>query len=141
MVVKIKAKKEIEFNAKTLKVSAGVRYWEDAEIDGVEDTKGTLTPCRVDDYWCPEIDIDTGVITNWQQGKTADIHFKICDDGKYEVVDDAGVVQLSINGYVPGTMSPKDSGDGDYIIMDVDANGKIDKWNFDVSDFFPEDDE
>lgn len=69
MKAKIKIEKEVEL--KTLSVKAGVRYWEDAEVNGVEDTDGTLIPCRNGDDWCPEIDIETGRILNWEQGKTA----------------------------------------------------------------------
>ena len=29
----------------------------------------------------------------------------------------------------------KEAPDGDYIVMDIDENGKIDKWNFDIDDF------
>ena len=32
-----------------IEVSAGVRYWEDATINGATDTDGTLTPMRKGD--------------------------------------------------------------------------------------------
>ena len=34
-----------------IEVSAEVRYWEDATINGTEDTDGTLTPLRKDACW------------------------------------------------------------------------------------------
>lgn len=132
---------EVCFNAKTVKVDAGVRYWEDATINGVEDVDGSLTPCRAEDRWMPEIDIDTGVISNWEKGKTASIHFKVCDDGEYCIIDDLGEGRLLVNGYVPSTMCPKESGCGDYIIMDVDSNGLISDWKFDIEDFIQKDDD
>ena len=42
---------------------------------------------------------------------------------------------ISIDGYVPKMMSPKEEGYGDYVIMDVDCDGKIDNWKVDFSDF------
>lgn len=38
-------------------------------------------------------------------------------------------------GYVRNMLSPKENGYGDYIIMDVDANGQIADWKVDFSDF------
>lgn len=137
MKAKVKITKEVEM--KTLSVVANVRYWEDAEVNGVEDEHGDLIPCREGDTWRPEIDIDSGVITNWKQGTTAKIHYKVCDAGVYTVKDPDGYVWMEINGYVPATMSPADNGYGDYIIMNVDENGKIEDWEFDPSDFETED--
>jgi len=140
MKTKIKIEKEVEI--KFLQVKAGVRYWEDATINGVEDENGDLTPCRVDDLWCPNIDIDTGIITNWKQGTTANIHFKVCDAGSYYLLDENRNDVLSIeNDYVPAILCPKENGYGDYIIMDVDENGKIDKWKIKLGDFRHDDDE
>lgn len=140
--MKVKIKKEVELEAKTLHVKAGVRYWEDATVNGVEDTEGDLIPCRIEDddeYWFPVIDIDTGVITNWEQGKTADIHYKVCDDGSYFVFDENEKEIAKKDGYVPDTMCPEGGGYGDYIIMKVDENGLINNWKFDISDFIEED--
>jgi len=139
--MKVKVKKEVEMEAKTLHVKAGARYWEDATVNGVEDTVGDLIPCRVegDENWLPVIDIDTGVITNWEQGKTAEIHYKVCDDGLYVVYDENEKEIARKDGYVPDTMSPKENGYGDYIIMNVDENGLIENWKFDITDFIEED--
>ena len=62
-----------------LRVSAGVRYWEDASVNGVEDTDGTLIPFRKGDLWCPIIDLETGQIYDWPAGANAYIHYKVCD--------------------------------------------------------------
>ena len=132
VVVKVKTKVEV----KTLKVKAGVRYWEDATVDGIEDEKGDLIPCRDGDYWCPEIDIDKGKITNWKQGVKADVHYKVCDDGSYYLQDSDGKTILSIeNNYVPEIMCPSDKGYGDYIIMNIDENGVIANWNPSIKGF------
>ena len=42
---------EKTFNVKTIEVNAGVRYWEDAIVNGVEDSEGDLIPCREGDLW------------------------------------------------------------------------------------------
>jgi len=134
VIVTIKVRKEVE--VKTLHVEAGVRYWRDANINGIYDTEGTLTPCKERDLWKPIIDVDSGQIINWEIGKTAAIHFKVCDAGSYYLKDTEGNTILSIeDDYVPGCLSPKDSGYGDYIIMDIDKDGFIQNWNPDLSEF------
>lgn len=141
--MKAKIKVIREFDIKTLEVQAHVRYWEDGEVDGVEDTEGKLIPCREGDLWKPVIDIETGQITNWQQGKVAKVHYKVCDAGTYILKDDNGVQVLSVDGYVPSCLSPNDSGYGDYIILEIDENGLIDNFLCDEStieeDFVSED--
>ncbi len=130
----IKIEKEVEL--KTLIVHAGVRYWEDSEINGEEDIEGDLVPCRVGDSWKPIIDIDSGAITNWKQGTKAKIHYKICDQCGWELLDEKGNIVLSAeDGYVPKTLCPADDGYGDYIIMSIDENGLIESWEFDIEDF------
>lgn len=133
MKAEIKTTKEVILT--TLKVKAGVRYWEDAEVDGVDDEAGDLIPCRQGDYWCPEIDIDSGVIRNWTQGKTAKVHYKVCDDGVYTVLDNDGREIMQVDGCVPNTMSPSGSSYGDYIIMNINESGLIEKFKFRAKDF------
>lgn len=135
--VKIKQEVEIKF----LDVKAGVRYWEDSTVNGVEDETGELIPCRVEDYWCPTIDVDKGVITNWTKGTTAEIHYKVCDDGEYTLRGSDGKVIATKEGYVPDCLSPKDNGYGDYIIMDIDADGMIIDWESDIDDILESEDE
>jgi len=135
---KIKSLKEVE--VKTLIVDAGVRYWEDAEVNGVDDENGDLIPCRDGDSWKPIIDLETDIIANWKQGVTADIHYKVCDDGTYKLLDADGNEVVSIDGYVPDIMCPIGEGFGDYIIMKVDENGQIGSWKVgDLSEFSFED--
>lgn len=135
----IKIEKEVEL--KTLVVEAGVRYWEDATInDKKEDDYGTNTPCKDGDLWKPIIDLETGVITNWQKGKTARVHYKVCDAGSYYLQDAEGNTVLSIEqDYVPDIMCPEGGGYGDYIKMSIDENGKIAKWKQTLSGFQNED--
>lgn len=125
---------EKEVDVKTVLVKAHVQYWEDATINGVDDEEGNLTPCRKGELWCPEIDIDTGIIINWTKGVKAEIHFKVCDGGSYYVKDVEGNVVLSIeNDYVPNSLIPGSY--GDYIVMTIDENGKIAEWRPSLDDF------
>lgn len=124
-----------EVDAKFLKVSAEVRYWEDAIVNGIEDIAGDLIPCRDGNNWCPLIDIDTGEILNWKKGVTAKIYYKVCDCGIYSLLDNNESEIISIDGYVINELSIKKCGYGDYIILDILENGKIDKWTFDAQDF------
>lgn len=127
MEVTIKSNKKV--NVHTLKVSAGVRYWEDAEVNGVDDTTGELIPCKNGDRWEPVIDVDSGKILNWRERTTADIHYKVCDDGNYKLFDSEDNLLSELDSYVPKIMYPEDEGYGDYIIMKVDESGVIQKWN------------
>ena len=136
MKATIKIKKEVEI--KYLQVKAGVRYYEDAEINGFEDKDGTLVPCKIGELWSPLIDIDNGTILNWKPGTIAKIHYKVCDDGEYQLLDNEKNMVKSIEGYVPRIMCPEENGYGDYIIMNIDGNGKIAKWTPIINDFFDE---
>ena len=128
-------------------MDAGVRYWQDAYINGNRDidcdetvgcpnmpcaeyTEGHHRLLRANDWrWRPLIDIETGKIVNWEKGTTANVHYKVCDDFQCDILDADKDVIESYNGYVPNIMSPKENGYGDYIIMDINENGFIQGWN------------
>lgn len=129
--MKITLKVEREFDARFLKVEAGVRYWEDARVNGVDDEGGILIPCRKDDKWCPFISIENGQIVNWEKGKEANIHYKVCDDGRYTLLDKNYEEIKSIEDYVISDLTD----DSDYIILVVDENGYIENWNPTLKDF------
>lgn len=133
----INKKIKVEVDLKTLHVRAGVRYWEDATVNGVEDIDGNLIPCRHTDSddWLPVIELETGKIRNWEIGKKADIHYKVCDDGNYFLMsENEEDSELSKEGYVPDCLSINHKGYGDYIIMQVDENGFIKDWKFTKED-------
>jgi WD40 repeat protein len=132
MKTTIKVEKEVEIAI--LYVEAGVRYWEDSTVNDVSDDNGDLIPCRNGDVWCPEIDVNTGKILNWKEGTTAEIHYKVCDSGTYILRDSDGNAVSSKEGYVPSCLCPKEGGYGDYIIMDISADGTIKDWSFDQED-------
>lgn len=127
--------KSVHVAVKYLKAECGVRYWEDGTVNDTEDTDGSLIPCRERDAWCPIIDLNTGAIADWPEGTTADIHYKVCDDGRYSLLNEDRNVVKEIDGYVPSMMSPGGSGYGDYVIMKIDGSGVIQDWNVDLSYF------
>lgn len=118
-------------SAPFLAVEAEVRYWEDAEINGETcDEAGAAMPLRNGQNWCPVIRMADGVILDWPQGTTADIHFKVCDAGAYYLLDDERrrMARLA-NDYVPDCLSPTEEAFGDYIILKIDADGQIENWH------------
>lgn len=141
--MEIEVQQKVKMAVRYLKVRAGVRYWEDGTVNGVEDADGSRIPCRDDKpndslgggNWCPIIDMKTGKIENWPQGTTADIHYKVCDDGEYELLDPDGSSLRKIDGYVIGMMCPEGEGYGDYIIMKIAEDGTIENWKVDLSEF------
>lgn len=120
---------------KYLQARCGVRYWEDATVNGVADEDGSRIPCREGGLWAPLIDLENGKIENWTQGVIADIHYKVCDEGIYSLLNDQREEVITIDDYVPSIMCPKDNGYGDYVIMDVDANGVIQNWKVTLDAF------
>jgi hypothetical protein len=131
--ITITIKQEVE--VKYLQAHCGVRYWEDAKVNGTEDTDGTLIPCRKGDNWSPLIELDTGKIQDWPEGTTASIHYKVCDAGRYELIDVAMKTVAAIDGYVPDMMCPAGDGYGDYVFMDIGADGRIANWTVDFTEF------
>jgi hypothetical protein len=124
-----------EVNVSYLKAQVYVRYWEDTFVSGVEDTVGRLIPLRVNDCWCPLINLANGIIIGWEQGTTAEVHYKVCDKGHYELLDQEKRLVKSIDGYVPDLMCPGGNGYGDYIIMEIDKDGFIKNWNPTLEEF------
>ena len=133
----VKVKQVVVLDATTILVNANVRYWEEGTVNGVEDGDDTPNmPCAVKGdkgyRWMPIIDIETGQIRNWREGTTAEIHYKVCDEFECRIIDEKGGRRCLIKdyeGYVPEFMCPKESGYGDYIIMDIDENGYIQDWD------------
>lgn len=119
-----------------LKVIATVRYWDDAQVNGDEDSIGSLIPLRVGNEWCPTIELATGRILDWPIGTTAKVHYKVCDEGEYSLLDaQMMAVAERVNEYVPdGLLCVGDRGYGDYIVLTIDADGFIVGWDPDPID-------
>lgn len=125
---------------KYLVVDCAPRYWEDSlvSLEGsyidIEDKDGDLIPCRNGDHvkrlsWNLMIDIDTGQILNWEIGKSARIHYKVCDAGVYVIFNDNfKECQYILWNYVPNILSIGGEGYGDYIIMRINKEGIIENF-------------
>lgn len=127
--MKVEIIKKVTYEVKYLRVNVAPRYWQDSDVDGTEDTYGKLIPFRNGSDWAFLIDADTGLIKDWPKGTTADIHYKVCDEGTYALLDSEMKEIASKDGYVPGVMCPGGEGFGDYIIMNIDSDGMIQYWD------------
>lgn len=133
MKLTIRIKKEVD--AKYLKVDAGVRNWSNGEVNGFEDGEEdepkipfAVKTGKFEYRWQPIIELETGRILNWPKGTTASVHYKVCDDGTYTILDESMQEIKKSDSYVPDIMCPAESGYGDYIIMDIDEDGVIADW-------------
>lgn len=129
--MKIKLTKISEYlvDAKSIRVSALVRYWDDAELNGEQCSEDITTfPMQNGERWEPLINIDSGSIYNWPKDTTANVHFKVCDQCGI-IIFSAVDVLFQDEGYVPDLLCPEGEGYGDYIIMKIDSDGIIKNWN------------
>lgn len=113
-----------------IEVEAGVRYWEDSSVNGVEDGDGTLIPFRNGDAWCPIISLADGRVENWPSGTESSVHYKVCDAGQYWLLNAAGERIAKWGGfYVPDDfLCHGGDGYGDYIILEIDGDGLINNY-------------
>lgn len=130
-----------EVDVKKIIVKAGVRYWEDCmvnDLDYNEEANPDFTkiPCKENDIWNPIIDVDNGIILNWNQGTKLKTWFKVCDCCEFSLLDAEGNTVYSRDGYVPNFLDIDDSGYGDYIYLTIDENGKILNWTKDLVEEF-----
>jgi hypothetical protein len=123
--------------AKFIEAEAGVRYWDDGQLDGQDDLAGKM-PFRKKDAWCPVIELGTGRVVDWPQGRTAYVHYKVCDEGLYWLLDaQRQRIASWLGAYVPDEfLCPNENGYGygDYIILDINENGYIPNWRRPVVD-------
>lgn len=155
MGITVKKKVEKEYELDKVIVKAGVRYWCDCEysedngehwVEAEDDDEATDEAMKAhipfivkedigykpSDYWNIVIDINSGKVLGWPEGFCIRTHFKICDDGLYQVVaKDGTIVWDSIESgyyYVPNFLEIGDDGWGDYMYLDIDGEGNIKDW-------------
>lgn len=124
-----------------LHVSAAIYHCEDAEVNGENDIDDRLMksrvnanmPCmRIEDgnyYWEPIIDIAAGRIINWEEGKYANVYYKVVDECYLRYQEPNGTQYDYQRGYVPDFLSPDENGYGDYMYMNINEDGFIMDWN------------
>lgn len=138
MKTEITIKKEVD--VRYLKINAGVRHWQDSQVNGQEDFDideidcAPKMPFAIEENgqyrWKPIIDVDKGQIVDWPKGTIADVHYKICDDGLYALLDKNRNVIIEVESYVPDCIGEY----GDYIIMQINEDGLIKDFYFDEDD-------
>lgn len=113
-----------------IEVLAEPRYWEDAEVNGQWDNDGSLIPFRIGDEWRPVIRLADGMVLDWPPGMVAKIYYKVCDQGMYWLQDaDRKRVAKWAGHYVPNDfLCHGDNGFGDYILMNIGADGMVVGW-------------
>ena len=126
----IQSQTTVSFAPVFLGVAAKPRYWEDATVNGVTDTEdGQLIPFKDGDVWKLHIALSDGRVLGWPVGTTAEVHYKVCDDGQYWLEDADGNCAKWTGDYVPDDLlAIEESGYGDYIIMKISAEGMIEGW-------------
>lgn len=121
---------------KYLQADCGVRYFEDGIVNGEPDSdENPRMPFASGEGWRPLIDLDSGSIVGWPGGVTAETHYKVCDAGRYTLLDADRNAVMVRDSYVPTIMCPEGNGYGDYVIMKIGPDGKIANWVSDLSNF------
>lgn len=114
--MKVQVKSEVE--AVFIRCECAVRYDE-------EDIPNDF-PFRKGEMWDVTVDLATGKILDWPQGKTGSCHMKVCDEGTYSLLDASKrVIATREQDYVPGCIP---GSYGDYIEFDIGADGTVANW-------------
>lgn len=132
--MKFQVMKKVEINLAHVVVLAPVRFGDEKmAID---------FPFRKGNYWEVKIELETGRIVGWPQGRVEDVHLKVCDSGTYNLLNYEGEIEGSVDlNYVPHGVVPGSY--GDYIELEINEGGIITNWpkNICVSSFFDSEDD
>ena len=128
--MKVVLNNEVKISEATqLIVTVKEKYCTYAVVNGVEyiDKRAEMTCADYPPFQKFIIDLKTGVITNWKKGVTAEIFYKVVDTACYTLLSGRKLAAYK-EGYVPEFLAISHEGWGDYIAIDVDANGQIKDW-------------
>ena len=128
--MKIETLESVDIEVQFIRVVLPVRFG--------EEQMAYDAPLRTENIWAATIDIESGKIAHWEQGKTLNFYLKVVDMGFYYLCDSSGEVVASILGdYVPDCL-PQEY--GDYVDFEIDESGLITNWkqpaDMDFSAFF-----
>jgi len=127
MIIEIKVPKNV--NVKYLKIDAKINHPEDAKVNGVCDDNCEI-PFSKNFHWRPTIDLENGVIVDWPKGTTAEVYYKVVDEGVYTLLDNNKNDIIVVESYVPDFIGKY----GDYISLNIDGEGRIKDFECNESD-------
>ena len=118
------------FGKKIVRVYITGRYFEDCDVNGVQDDPDNPTVCGYDKnlnavVW--DININTGKISNWN-GQRVDTYYKLVDGGEYVLEVNGECIEDIEGEYVPKFLQIKDDGYGDYVYLRINEKGEIEGW-------------
>lgn len=130
--MKVTIKKPVEMEVKLVSVVLPVRY-------GEEDIPKDF-PHRKGDVWSALIDIDNGVIIDWEGKEDCRLQMKVCDGGEYTLLGPELYKIATRQDYVPNDLIPGEY--GDYVDLKISKDGVITNWprNPRIDEFFPDED-
>ena len=114
--------KKVEVEIKSILIEVQPRHIGISEDDDLSPD----APMLSGNNWKAEVDVDTGQIKGWPQGRTLDIFIKVCDAGFYTLKDQDGEIVATKDGYVPNNIVPGEY--GDYISLKVNEDGVVTNW-------------
>jgi len=123
--------KEVEIEVATLLMRLPVYY-------GVEDIPND-TPGRNGGVLELEVNVDTGRIIGWPQGRELNVYMKVVDGGIYILYDTKGEELARVEQYyVPHGLVPGEN--GDYVDLKINGWGVITNWpnasDIELEEFF-----
>jgi hypothetical protein len=138
--MRVTVMRPVEVDVRTARLVLPLRYPGEVRPENAPDFPGRVEPAH--GRWAAleyTIDVDTGRIRDWPQGREAKLHLKVCDEGSYFLYDAAGDPVYTLAGdYVPGWVPGEW---GDYVELDIDAAGVITNWRADAVRAFLESDD
>ena len=116
---------------KIIKLQIKPTFWNLSMInDSADDNINPQMPCISDDnnYWIPEIEIETGKILSWPENTSAYIYYPIKTKCEIKYFNDNNFICDNSNNYFcPPFLSPLNEA----VTFEVDKNGYIKDWNID----------
>ena len=130
----VKVFKEVEIER--IIIDINIRHVGDSDDDDVP----TDFPLLNGSQWKATVMVGSGHILDWPEGQEREMYCKVCDAGLYTLINNAGEVVATRDGYVPNDIVPGEW--GDYVHLKIGGDGVITNWpeHPNVDEFFSEDD-
>lgn len=119
--MKVSIMKRVDVSFDAIRVVAALRYAEEDAPGGMFGLDGESLSLCID----LSEDGSTAKIRGWQ-GKPIHLHSKVCDCCSVYLLNGNEIVGSRENNYVPSFMPGQHY--GDYLILDIEADGTISNW-------------